>query len=152
MEDPLLYDRELEDVIDFFNEKNKEQEKEKYTTTDFYCLGGDGGCPNNNTYSEWTKRVFASPWVNGANFVSLSTIMPNDFKLTFTNGFSPYDFHLAIYNRWGQVIWECHDVNGYWDGTYGVNKVQDGVYVWKLDYKLEDFPRRIKFGHVTILN
>ena len=55
----------------------------KYTNTDFYCLGGDGGCPNNNTYSEWTKRVFASPWVNGANFVSLSTIMPDDFKLTF---------------------------------------------------------------------
>jgi len=30
MEDPLLYDRELEDVIDFFNEKNREKEKETF--------------------------------------------------------------------------------------------------------------------------
>lgn len=35
MEDPLLYDRELEDVIDFFNEKNKERETEKDTNLSF---------------------------------------------------------------------------------------------------------------------
>jgi hypothetical protein len=42
MEDPLLYDRELEDVIDFFNEKNREKEKEneKETFPDFLEYDG----------------------------------------------------------------------------------------------------------------
>lgn len=61
-------------------------------------------------------------------------------------------FNLFVFNRWGQVIWECHDVNGTWDGTYGGNLVQDGVYVWMADYKLGDnASRKTRYGHVTVL-
>ena len=38
------------------------------------------------------------------------------------------DFHAYIFNRWGQKIYEWHDVAGWWDGTHNGNPVPDGVY------------------------
>jgi gliding motility-associated-like protein len=38
------------------------------------------------------------------------------------------DFHAYIFNRWGQKLYEWHDVNGYWDGTFNGSPVKDGVY------------------------
>lgn len=38
------------------------------------------------------------------------------------------DFHAYIFNRWGQKLYEWHDVAGSWDGTYKGNPVKEGVY------------------------
>ena len=38
------------------------------------------------------------------------------------------DFHAYIFNRWGQKLYEWHDVAGYWDGTFNGSPVKDGVY------------------------
>jgi len=38
------------------------------------------------------------------------------------------EFHAYIFNRWGQKLYEWHDVAGYWDGTYNGHPVKDGVY------------------------
>ena len=35
-----------------------------------------------------------------------------------------------IFDRWGEVIWETHDVNSGWDGTYKGEPVPLGVYTW----------------------
>ncbi len=62
------------------------------------------------------------------------------------------NFEILVFNRWGQLIWECHDINGYWDGSYGGYYAPDGVYAWKAQYKLGDTAAtKIKYGHVTIL-
>ena len=47
------------------------------------------------------------------------------------------NYHLTIYNRWGEVIWESFDYDAAWDGTYGIGgqAVQDGVYTWVLRLK-----------------
>jgi gliding motility-associated-like protein len=47
------------------------------------------------------------------------------------------NYHLTIYNRWGEVIWESFDYDKAWDGTYGIGgqAVQDGVYTWVLRLK-----------------
>ena len=39
------------------------------------------------------------------------------------------DFHLYIYNRWGQVIFETNDISHGWDGKYKENEMQSGVYI-----------------------
>lgn len=76
----------------------------------------------------------------------------NVFKPVFTSGYDPYDFHLVIFNRWGEVIFESYDVNGAWDGTYGSREiVQDGVYTWQIDFKeLHTDKRHTHKGHVTV--
>jgi gliding motility-associated-like protein len=64
-----------------------------------------------------------------------------------TSGFSMY-----IYNRWGEMIWESHDVSGYWDGTYNGKIVPDGVYMWRADFDvLNDAERRVLNGSITVL-
>lgn len=53
----------------------------------------------------------------------------NYFKPVFTKGFDPYDFHLTIFNRWGEIIWESFDANAVWDGIYNNKTVPTGAYV-----------------------
>jgi gliding motility-associated-like protein len=70
----------------------------------------------------------------------------------FTAGFDPYDFHLLVFDRWGETIWESWDVTTQWDGSYNGAPVQDGTYTWVIWFgdKYTD-ARYTKNGHVTIL-
>lgn len=78
-----------------------------------------------------------------------------DSKLVFPNAFSPngddynekykakesqsiVEFHAAIYNRWGQKLYEWDDVNGGWDGKYNGKDVKDGVYYVQVKAKGAD--------------
>jgi gliding motility-associated-like protein len=77
-----------------------------------------------------------------------------DFHAVFTSGYDPYNFQMLIFDRWGEVIWESHDVSVGWDGTYGNNgrKVPDGVYTWKINFKRQKTDdKRVVVGHVTVI-
>jgi gliding motility-associated-like protein len=50
-------------------------------------------------------------------------------------GIDKYDFDLFIFNRWGELIWENHDPEIGWDGTYNGKIVQGGMYTWKARVK-----------------
>jgi gliding motility-associated-like protein len=58
----------------------------------------------------------------------------NEFKWTFTSGFDPTDFHITIFNRWGEVIYESFNSNDYWDGTYNNNMCPEGSYTYKVNF------------------
>lgn len=77
------------------------------------------------------------------------------FKPVFTTGFDPYEYTLLIYNRWGAVMFESHNADIGWDGTYGVNSddiLMDGTYVWVIEFKVSKTGERRKInGHVTVL-
>lgn len=85
----------------------------------------------------------------------------NDFNETFqpvfTSGYDPFDFHLMIFNRWGELIFESYDASIGWDGTYGGKTnggkiVKDGTYVWKIEVKTKlNDERKIFVGHVNVL-
>jgi gliding motility-associated-like protein len=76
------------------------------------------------------------------------------FKPIFTSGFDPLNYHLMIFNRWGELIFESYNASIGWDGTYTTEDklVQDGVYVWKIEFKetMSD-KRHTEQGHVTLL-
>ena len=73
------------------------------------------------------------------------------FQPVFVSGFDPFDYTMNIYNRWGEVVFETHDVDRGWDGTYGGEIVPDGSYLWKIILKLADVDdRQIITGHVNI--
>ncbi len=75
------------------------------------------------------------------------------FQPVFTSGFDPFDYHLTIFNRWGEIIFESYNAAQGWNGHYGDGGlVQDGVYVWQIDFKESMSDRRhIHRGHVTVL-
>ncbi len=83
------------------------------------------------------------------------TLDGNDDNETFIPVFSnPADvkkYHLMIFNRWGQLIWESYDKTNPWDGRSKGKNCQDGTYTWKLDFTRENKIRKIMIGHLNLL-
>jgi len=74
------------------------------------------------------------------------------FKPVFAAGFDPNDYNLLIFNRWGEVLFESNNDQVGWDGTYGGKVVQEGTYLYKIEFGLkDDDSRKIVTGHVTLL-
>jgi gliding motility-associated-like protein len=75
------------------------------------------------------------------------------FKPVFTSGYDPYDFHLSVFNRWGELIFESYNAAFGWDGNYGSGGlVQDGTYVWQIDFKDANSDKRfLERGTVNVL-
>ncbi|MCB9223017.1 MAG: gliding motility-associated C-terminal domain-containing protein [Crocinitomicaceae bacterium] len=75
------------------------------------------------------------------------------FQPVFTSGFDPFDFHLTIFNRWGEVIFESFNADKGWNGHYGhQGLVEDGVYVWQIEFKESMTDKHHTHrGHVTVL-
>ncbi len=44
------------------------------------------------------------------------------------------DFHLQIYDRWGQLIFEPNSPSKSWDGTFNGKSSEMGSYVYKVNY------------------
>jgi gliding motility-associated-like protein len=62
------------------------------------------------------------------------------------------NFRMAIYNRWGEEIHVSTDILQGWDGSYNGTKVQDGVYVWRVNVQDPNTAEIYNFvGHVTLL-
>jgi len=47
------------------------------------------------------------------------------------------NFALRVYDRWGQLIFMTNDINTGWDGTYKNKKLDQGVYVYLVEYSLK---------------
>ena len=71
-------------------------------------------------------------------------ILSSDFDLT--------SYHLLIYNRWGEIIWESFDFSEAWNGTYGNLgiDVQDGIYNWELRIKRKKNDQNMNFNGSVI--
>ena len=76
----------------------------------------------------------------------------NEVFLPYFTGIDIYDFHMVIYNRWGEVVFESFDSGKGWNGTYGGDIVPDGVYLWQIttaDIATDE--KRDFYGHVTVI-
>ena len=70
----------------------------------------------------------------------------------YMEGIDVYDFELLIFNRWGEVIWESHDITVPWDGTYNGKPVKQGVYTWVV--RTKDMLNDAKYtydGHINVI-
>jgi gliding motility-associated-like protein len=97
-------------------------------------------------------------------FENYTLFIPNSFSPDgneFNNLFSVYgfgietsNFQLAIYNRWGEIIFVSKDPEIGWDGRYGKTGEMSptGIYTYKLNYQLknQDKPKTIS-GHVNLI-
>jgi gliding motility-associated-like protein len=67
------------------------------------------------------------------------------YGIGFTN------FHMTIYNRWGELLFETYDENIGWDGTYGGRQAPSEVYIYKVE--LNDFRNALQsyLGSFTLI-
>lgn len=61
------------------------------------------------------------------------------------------DYTFRVFNRWGEMVYETHDLNGHWDGKFNGNICEQDVYIYTVNgtyYNEEQFSFR---GTVTLL-
>ena len=58
---------------------------------------------------------------------------------------------LRVYNRWGELIFETHDMNNKWDGTFRGKLVNPGVYVYYVSGQCPNQEKFFRKGNVTLL-
>ena len=75
------------------------------------------------------------------------------FLPVFYSGIDPYAYDFYVYNRWGELIWENHDFQFGWDGTYNDGmKCPDGTYTWKIRFKLiNNDEKQTIHGHINLI-
>ena len=139
---------------------------------------GSGGSNQNNpahTYPEEAGQYYVTLVVSNSNgcldsvtqlvivendviYYIPNTFTPDDdlhnqtFKPIFTAGFDIYQYQMVIFNRWGEIIFESNNAEVGWDGTYGGNLCQDGVYLWQITYKELGKDKRNEIrGHINLL-
>lgn len=66
-------------------------------------------------------------------------------------GISELGYSFLIFDRWGEKIFESNDINEPWYGDYKGKLVQNGVYVWKLDFLDLNGHNHSQVGKVTII-
>ena len=54
-----------------------------------------------------------------------------------------FSHEIKIFNRKGTLLWETKDINDCWDGKYKGQFVQQGVYIYKVEYYRESAPNKI---------
>lgn len=76
----------------------------------------------------------------------------NIFKPVMVSGFRTDSYMLLIYNRWGELLFESHDPQYGWDGTYRGQVCQDGTYTWVITFKAkENSDSYRQLGTVTLI-
>ena len=61
------------------------------------------------------------------------------------------EFHFAIYNRWGNKVFETNDATLGWDGTFENHPAPLAVYVYELSYTDQDGKSEALKGNVSLV-
>ncbi|MFT5821842.1 MAG: gliding motility-associated-like protein [Crocinitomix sp.] len=106
-----------------------------------------------------TDGCFSTDTVNVlVNFLEgvgvASAFSPNNNgnnDVLFVQGFGIRQMYFAVYNRYGELVFETTEQNIGWDGTF-MNKDQNsGVFHWLLQYELVDGNKGAKKGNTTLI-
>jgi len=73
----------------------------------------------------------------------------NDLECVFGNCIET--FHIAIYNRWGEKVFESTDQTICWDGTHRGQELNTAVFDYYLDAKLTTGEKIKKKGNISLL-
>ena len=118
--------------------------------------------------THYPMQIVINEW--GCKDTAYSELYIEPFTLYIPNAFTPdgdefnntfnaitdfyiYEWHLKVYNRWGQVLFETYDVDQVWDGTYKGQLVQDGTYGYTIQYRTCEplNPDHFTTGHINML-
>lgn len=120
------------------------------TATTLYTVTGTSaiGC-----YGEAQVQIYVTE-VCGEIYVPTvlspsSSNNENKQACVYGNCISELDY--AIYDRWGQCVFETKDQNACWDGKYKGKEMNAGVFTYKLTIKLQNGEFVIRSGNLTLL-
>ncbi len=111
---------------------------------------------SNNACKE-VLTVFVDVNLNGC--LDSDVFIPNTFTpnsdgnndVLFVRGLKVQDAYFAVYNRWGELVWETSDKTKGWDGLYKGKPADVGVFGWYLKVKCFNGEETFKKGNVTLI-
>jgi len=71
--------------------------------------------------------------------------------ILYVEGLSLDEVFFAIYNRWGEKVYESNDISEGWDGTYQGEQVCSDVYGYYLRVRCTDGNEIFRKGNVSVL-
>lgn len=86
---------------------------------------------------------------SGGAFDSFAT--NNQVFFPILTGVTSDDYTLSIFNRWGELLFETHELGIGWDGYYRSRLCQQDVYVWKIKGKYITGESFTEVGDVTLI-
>ncbi|MDX2174673.1 MAG: PKD domain-containing protein [Bacteroidota bacterium] len=97
--------------------------------------------------------------VNLSGCIDSDVFIPNTFTpngdgnndILYVRGLKVQETYFAVYNRWGEMVWETTDKTKGWDGIYKGKPADVGVFGWYLKVKCFDGQETFKKGNVTLI-
>ncbi|PCJ27203.1 MAG: hypothetical protein COA97_04355 [Flavobacteriales bacterium] len=74
-----------------------------------------------------------------------------DNNVYYVRGKGIKQFNIAIYNRWGQMVFESDDIEKGWDGTKNGTLLNQGVFVYSLNVVFYDGDTFQQTGNITLV-
>lgn len=88
-------------------------------------------------------------WVPNCITASNTDGLNDKFQILYSG---KVEFHyIRFYNRWGELVYESHDINEKWDGSYKGQIFHNVVYNYILEYVNYNGTRIEKRGSLTVL-
>ncbi len=94
-------------------------------------------------------------------------VVKPDYSIFIPTGFSPngdgsnekfyvyytniHEYHMQIFNRWGEQMFDSFDLTEGWDGSFKGNSVPEGTYVYRISYSDSDNIKHQKHGTITLV-
>ena len=120
------------------------------TTTYQLEIIDNDGCRNIDTVTIFVSDVKCrEPYIYVPNAFTPNNDGNND-KL-FVQSDVVENLYFAIYDRWGEILFETQDINIGWDGTYKGEKCEPAVFVYYLKATCIDKKEFIKKGNITLI-
>jgi gliding motility-associated-like protein len=106
------------------------------------------GCTGSDTIKIETKTC-----PSGIFFSNAFTPNKDGHNDTFTPVMfiTPITYHLIIYNRWGQLVFESNNPVTGWDGRMGGVEQESGTYIWVCTYQFAGKKKNVMNGIVLLL-
>lgn len=76
----------------------------------------------------------------------------NDVFAPIVSSISEDDYSFSIFDRNGGILFNTEIIGESWDGTHTNIPIPNGVYIWKISYKVDgDLTTHNKIGHVNLI-
>ena len=120
------------------------------TITYYLTISDPNGCIYIDSLKIIVLDVFCDdPYVYVPNAFTPDGDDKNDVLYVRSKMVSGMDF--LVYDRWGEKVFESHDMNIGWDGTFRGKKCDPGVFVYYLDATCHNKAKYLKKGNVTLI-
>jgi len=83
-----------------------------------------------------------------------NTFTPNNDgqnDILYVRGLKVQEVYFAVYDRWGEKVFETNDKNKGWDGIYNGRASDVGVFGWYLRVKCFNGEEAFRKGNVTLI-